>query len=388
MNSFPLFLVVAALLLLCLLPLSLARLIECLRHARLRRSLRACRAALPGPDAAPRTLAAWRRGVFQVLQRLSRRALYRLACDPAQPDWLRDMLATHVLARYGLPSVLREAAGEGWMGAFRRRRIGALQVLYLVRAPGLHALLRKALAQADRRVKAAALVLLGRLRDREAGAVLVSALQRNWYAPARVAGQLAGFPVAMADLLLPLLDPAWPGPARPSAARPSAARPQVQAWAILTLARGNLHAAAPPLAPGMARALDRIGAGRPSVAGLAPGDTTQFDTSFARARAARAVGRLFTPAHADFAPLVAPMLAERDWWLRLAAREALLAMGAAAALDVATQLLSPDRLARDGARLVLKRIGLARGGHGGDGGAKVIAFPRKGTGAGRRHRKS
>ncbi|MFM9435806.1 HEAT repeat protein [Janthinobacterium sp. CG_23.3] len=377
---------VAALLSVALLWLTLsgACLLGRRRHDRLAAALARCASARPGPGAGASALAAWNLGLLRLLRTLPRDALYRLACDGAQPDWLKDALAAGALARYGARRLLREAAGrQGRRGRGNPwRRIGALHLLCQVRAAGMHALLCEALAQPDRAVAAAAVTLLGTLGDRAAAAILVGALRRNWYARTCLAGQLERFPDDVAELLLPLLDDA---------------EPAVRVWGIRLLAprrglarldaRLAAHAddADAAVRKAAVQALGELGGPlAATVASRLVADTT----GFVRAHAARALGRLFDPSRQGDGALVAPLLADRDWWVRLAAREALAAMGSAVWRDVAAQTHSADAFARDGAREVLRQIG-ADAAAASRGGAAVFAFPPAGAApAGRRQQLS
>lgn len=322
------------------------------RHDRLAAALAACGAARPRPgdgaDAA--AAAAWSLALRRRLDVLPRHMLYRLACDGAAPAWLKEAVAACARARYGARRLLREAAGRHW----RRdpwRRVGALHLLYQLRAGGLHALLGMALAQPDRDVAAAAVTLLGALGDRPAAALLVRALRRDRQGRARVATQLDRFDDGIADLLLALLDDA------------DAA---VRLWSIRLLARhralarldarlaahaGDADAA---IRKAVVQALGELG----GPLALAVATRLLADpVGYVRAHAARALGRLRQPPHAVGA-LLAPMLADRDWWARLAAREVLAAAGPAVWRDVAAQLQSSDAFARDGAHEVLRQIGM------------------------------
>jgi hypothetical protein len=76
---------------------------------------------------------------------------------------------------------------------------------------------------------------------------------------------------------------------------------------------------------------------------------------YVRAHAARALGDL---ERVDLAPRVLPLLADAEWWVRTAAKDALQAMGPAVAPAVAGFLEHPDRFARNGASEVLQNLGV------------------------------
>jgi hypothetical protein len=347
LNAFPIFFGGFVATLLCWLTLVVYSVIDRLRHDRLMRYLRECCHAAPAPDGAAgggETLGAT----------LSRRTMYALVADPAQSDGLKDRLATLILERDGAGRVAQEAGGGRWrMG--RWRRVAALHVLCRTGAPQVHQLLRAALSDRDRAVAAAAVVLLGKLRDRRAAAILIEALRNNWHAPARIATQLDQFDASVAvDLLFVLLEDR---------------HPQRRYWAISLLLRhrmaarldGRLAACADDpdasVRKAVAQAMGVIGGARATAVAIGLLDDP---AAFVRAHAVRALGKIAAHGGGAAGPLVAPRLADRDWWVRLAAREALVAMGAGVRQEVAAQLASRDGFARDGAADVLRQIGRLR----------------------------
>ena len=76
---------------------------------------------------------------------------------------------------------------------------------------------------------------------------------------------------------------------------------------------------------------------------------------YVRAHAARALGDAGGP---DVAEEVAPLLADREWWVRLAAKESLQAMGEEVWAVLVPFLDHADPFARNGAAEVLQNIGI------------------------------
>ena len=75
---------------------------------------------------------------------------------------------------------------------------------------------------------------------------------------------------------------------------------------------------------------------------------------FVRVHAARAVGRVVG---APAAPTIARLLADPQWWVRTAAKDALRVMGSAGMSALLSMLEHDDRFARQGAAEVLQDIG-------------------------------
>lgn len=333
MNALPIFFSGFVATLVCWLALVSYCVLDRRRHESLMRCLRDC----PANDGL---------SADTVFTTLSRRRRYALVVDPAQPDWLKERLAAFMLARYGEQHMARQAASAG------RRRIAALHVLYRSGSPKMHELLRTALFEGDPAVAAVAVVLLGKLRSRRAAAILIEALRNNWYTPSYIAVQLDQFDAPLlADRLTALLDER---------------EPRLRYWAISLLLRHRALAQLdvllaahandpdPSVRKVVAQAMGAIGG---AVAAAVAMGMLDDPVPFVRAHAVRALGSIALHDGTTAGRQVAPMLADRDWWVRLAAREALVAMGAGVRQEVAAQLASDDAFARDGARDVLRQTG-------------------------------
>jgi HEAT repeat protein len=83
---------------------------------------------------------------------------------------------------------------------------------------------------------------------------------------------------------------------------------------------------------------------------------------FVRTHAARALGRLRA---ADHAGALLPLMGDREWIVRAAAKQSLESMGPPVAGLVSGLLSNPDAFARDGASEVLQSLGAQLAGLGG-----------------------
>jgi HEAT repeat protein len=262
----------------------------------------------------------WGDHIGQVLRRSTRGVLCRLLVDPAQPETLRHQVAALLLSRYGQAALAREAAHGRWFSR-RWRRIVAWHALCRTRSAELHPLLRDALNGRDRALAAAAAAMLGALQDRAAAAILVDGLQHSACAPACIAMQLERFDVAIKDEALSLLlnDP----------------RPLMRFWAIRLLSRGSkidmldkrlsAHACDPDpsVRKAVAQAMGEIGGVHAHAVAV---NLLNDEAGFVRAHAVRALTTM-SHAYGEIALrcLLKPFVADPDWWVRLAVREALIA---------------------------------------------------------------
>lgn len=316
-----------------------------LRETRSRRALLARRrvreAFAPGTlELSPEVLAAARA--------LPGRRVEAMAADSGLPgEEARPFAVVALERREG--RLLRDASGAtARSGRKPWPRIAALRILSRAGHPGAIPLLERALGDADRRVVSAAVAALGRIPRPEAADALIEALRRGSAPPSRIATQLESFPVPIPGRLLPLLaDPL----------------PQVRYWAAALLAR---YPRTPGLDAGLARLCEDEDPGvrKTAVRTLADVGGALAEScaaallddpvAYVRASAARSAGALRLAGSAE---RVAKLLADRDWWVRLAAKEALVALGPEGWPAVVRTLDSPDAFARNGAAEVLQNGG-------------------------------
>jgi HEAT repeat protein len=231
----------------------------------------------------------------------------------------------------------------------RWSRIAALRVLALGRPHEAWKPLERALLDPDREVVGAAVTTLGNMTDVRAAELLVRTLRAGQYPPSRVSTFLDAFPRDLFDLLGPLLD------------RPSS---RLRYWGAVLLRRypgregldTALAALADDAEPFVRKAaIESLGTIGGAVAMKAAQAHLADPVGFVRAHAARALGALKAT---ETAGQVTALLADREWWVRYAAKVSLEAMGPEIAAHVVPYLSSPDAFARNGAAEVLQNLGV------------------------------
>jgi len=294
--------------------------------------------------------------VKQLLGGMPTHVLYRLAGDDAIPAWVREECARMSLSAIGLPQMLRDATPH--RGARRKwRRISALHVLLHARPTAIHALLRAALADPDPDVASAAATVLQRIGDERAASILIEGLRTSRLPASRIAARLERFTISLGDVLRPMLGDQ---------------RAESRYWAATLLRNhvdeGGLAAAIMPLvddpdAPVRKAALLTLGAMLPH--GVARVATRRLSdpAPFVRSAAILALAQVGerSPDRARrkaIASSITPLLADREWGVRAAAKDALVRLGPGTWREVAAQLSSPDGFARNGAAEVLQNLGV------------------------------
>lgn len=325
-------------------------------HDRRQRRLQMVERALTDPtlEALPpleRTAA-----VRDLLSRLPTLVAYRMTGNVELAPWVREVCAAHALEHVGLPRMLRDATPH--RGPHRKwRRISALYALVHARPDSIHALLRLALADADGDVASAAAAVLLRLGDRRAAEILIGGLRSARLPASRIAARLERFPIPIDDLLRPLL---------------TSPRAEARYWAVTLLRKHHdydgLAAAIVPLvddpdAPVRKAALLTLGAMQSHEVGRLANWRLSDPMPYVRSAAIHALAQTGqrTPDRARrhaIAMAIAPSLADRDWSVRAAAKDGLVALGPATWRAAAAQLSSTDGFARNGAAEVLQNLGV------------------------------
>jgi HEAT repeat protein len=325
------------------------------RFDRAKRRLAAIERALADPTLAALPPLERTAAVRDMLERLPKLDVYRMTGNVDLPPWVRSVCGAHALEHVGLDRMLRDAASH--RGARRKwRRISALNALVYARPDSIHALLRVALADADADVASAAASVLQRLGDRRAAEILVGGLRSSRLPASRIAARLQRFAIPLDDLLESLL---------------TSPRPEARYWGVTLLRDHRGYAVAESIVPLVddpdatvrkAALLTLAAMQAPDVARLATWRLID-PAPFVRSAAIHALAQVGerSPDRARrsaLASTIAPALADKDWSVRTAAKDALARLGPATWRTVAAQLSSEDRFARNGAAEVLQNLGV------------------------------
>ena len=329
--------------------------VDRLRFDRHRRRQTAIERALADPSLAALQPIRRTAAVREMLDRLPALEVYRMTGNPDLPSWVREACGAAALEHVGLDRMLHDAKPH--RGARRKwRRLSALNALVYARPDSIHALLRVALADADADVASAAASVLQRLGDRRAAEILIGGLRASRLPASRIAARLERFTIPLDDLLESLL---------------TSQRPEARYWAATLLRSHHGYAGAEkiaalvddPDAPVRKAALLTLAAMQaPDVARLAAWRLTD-PAPFVRSAAVHALAQTGeqTPdrgRRSALAASIAPLLSDRDWSVRTAAKDALTRLGPSTWRAVAAQLSSEDRFARNGAAEVLQNLGV------------------------------
>ena len=294
--------------------------------------------------------------VRDLLSRLPTPIAYRMIGNADLAPWVREVCAAHALEHVGLQRMLRDATPHrGAKGKWRR--ISALHALVYARPDSIHALLRVALADADGDVASAAGAVLQRLGDRRAAEILIGGLRSARLPASRIAARLDRFTIPIDDLLRPLL---------------TSPRAEARYWAVTLLRKEHDHhglaAAIAPLvddadAPVRKATLLTLGAMQYDEVGKLANWRLSDPVPYVRSAAIHALALTGqrSPDRARrhaIAMAIAPALADRDWSVRTAAKDGLVALGPGTWRAAAAQLSSTDGFARNGAAEVLQNLGV------------------------------
>jgi HEAT repeat protein len=279
---------------------------------------------------------------------------------------LHDRRARHLTRAGGAPGervdverLARDAMAYG--GRHTWSRIGALFALAQADAAEARDALEVAIADEDVDVALAAATILHRLGDERAAAVLVGALRAGPVPASRIAVHLEQLPIAVPQLLVPLLADADPGVRYWGASlllrHGAAARdPRAIAAALAPLA-DDPHAAVRKAALVTLAALDI------ETAAAAAQPNVQHEVAFVRSAAIRVLAHAgatlpdLTQREA-IARAIAHALGDGHWEVRSAAKAGLVRLGPITWRAAAAQLESADDFARDGAAEVLREMGV------------------------------
>jgi HEAT repeat protein len=280
------------------------------------------------------------------LSSLAVRRIKRVITDTVLPAKSNVVICAHLLNRLGVKRVQRDA-----MARTNSRnpwpRITALQILAFGRTEAAWAALEKALISPEPRLVGAAVTILGNLRQTHAAELLAKAMRVGCFPSSRISTFLDRFPLDLSPLVGSFLS------------QPS---PNIRYWGAIMLRRypglkgGSAMLASltqdqnPQVRRAAIESLSLLGGE------MAPAEARRLltdEVSFVRAYAARALGTLHVH---EAAPAVASLLADRDWWVRYAAKVSLEAMGSQAIPHILPLLKHQDRFARNGAAEVLQNL--------------------------------
>lgn len=261
-------------------------------------------------------------------------------------DWRLQELSGHELGEREAGRLLWRAGRRPHTEWGRWRRVSALTRLARAHHPAAQRLLHPALADRDQRVATAAIRSLGDLGDGWAIDILVSALRSGSVPRSRVAAEL--------ERLAPV-----PGPRFVPLLRDQ--NPAVRFWAATLLrpypelGRERLMSLTWDPDPNVrAAAVETLGSGSGDAVGAAILARLDDSAWFVRVHAARAAGHVLGVAAA---PSISGLLADEQWWVRSAAKDAFRGMGPDAVPVLLSVLAHPDSFAQNGAAEVLQDIG-------------------------------
>jgi HEAT repeat protein len=250
-----------------------------------------------------------------------------------------------------VPRVARllRAAAPGRSALRRWRRLDALRTLARMGHPESLSLLAAALEDDDEEIVGGAVKILGGVPSEEAAEILAKALRAGLYPRARIAAQLDGFALEIGDLLLPLLHDE---------------RAEVRFWAVTLLARycGGDGVAAKVASltddpdPNVRAAVaETLGVHTHSATRAARLRLVRDDVWYVRVHAARSLRDLRAD---ELVTSLAPLLADEEWSVRAAARQALEAKGRYVVAPILRYLDHSDTFARNSIAEVLQNVGL------------------------------
>jgi HEAT repeat protein len=280
------------------------------------------------------------------LSTLSRRRIKHVIADTVLTPEINEVICRHMVNRIGIERLNKDAMRRNG-SRLPWSRIMALQILAFGRTDAAWNALEKALIAPDPRVVGAAVTILGNLPDTRAAELLAKAMRVGCYPASRISAFLDCFPLDLSALLGSLL---------------SCPSPPVRYWAAIMLRRypdfrggGDVlasltHDSNPQVRRAAVESLSLLHGN------LAAEEARRLlwdEVAFVRAHAARALGNL---QQVDAAPAVAALLADRDWWVRHAAKVSLEAMGSQAIPHILPFLKHQDRFARNGAAEVLQNL--------------------------------
>jgi HEAT repeat protein len=274
------------------------------------------------------------------------RRIKRIISETVLPANINRVICRNLLNRLGIKRVNHDALAHNnsrnpWP------RITALQILAFGQTEAAWTALEKALISPDHHVVGAAVTILGNLHETRAAELLAKAMRVGCYPSSRISTFLDRFPIDLSPLVGSFLS------------QPSS---NIRYWGAMMLRRyPALEGGTEMLAsltydknPMVRRAaIESMSLLDGEIATKEARRLLTDEVSFVRAHAARALGTLH--AH-EAAPAVAALMADREWWVRYAAKASLETMGSQAIPHILPFLKDQDRFARNGAAEVLQNL--------------------------------
>ena len=286
--------------------------------------------------------------VTPLLERVSRDMILHTAADGGTPQDAVDALARYLVDRWGIYTLAREAS-------FHRksrdiwRRTASMKVLFHLGHPQVVEILARAIDSPNAEVASVALTLLGTSSDARAPEILLDALKGRKHPPSRIAVHLEHSPLRPAGAYRTLLRDIDPV-VRFWGATLLAEYPDVD-WVESELAP-LVHDPDPRVRKAAIQSLGKVG---DEIATSLARLLLKDPAAFVRAHAARALGEL---ERVEAAAAVAELLGDQDWWVRVAAKASLEAMGSEIWPVLMRCLEHHDEFVRNGAAEVFQNLGI------------------------------
>ena len=285
-----------------------------------------------------------RESVVETLQNGPGTLLWALAADTSLSPEVQPLVARALVRNMGLQRLRRTASvGSGW------QRVAALRALTLADGDSVWSLLPQALRDGSPTVGGATVTLLGQTDHRIAAELLADALRMGRQPRSRIATALERFSRPIPEVIAPLM---WSDDA------------QVRFWGVTLMRRypsaeglfERLEALTSDASPLVRKAtLVTLAETRDARGAAIVRRCLSDEVPYVRAHAVRALGTLDGIQSAN---AVGALLADRDWWVRSAAKQTLESLGPDVAPWVIPILVNEDRFARNGAAEVLQNVGV------------------------------
>ena len=243
-------------------------------------------------------------------------------------------------------TLVRRASGRPRTQWGLWRGVTAFTLLARIHHPAAPRLIRTALESPDAKISGAAIRALGDIGDDWAIGILLESLRAGRGSRSRIAAQLERLAPAPGTRLVSLLRDPNPK-VRFWGARLLRRYPHLGETALVALTwdrNANVRAAT------METLGDRWGTAVATAVNAGLHDSAWFVRAHAARAAAHVVG-------AQAAPTITRLLADRQWWVRAAAKDALRTLGPEAIPALVSVLTHDDRFAREGAAEVLWDLG-------------------------------